>query len=62
MKKKNRFMFLACAMVLIVCSLFLGYTDVSAATKKTPAKPKITVKVSDNEVSITINKTKKVMI
>ena len=58
MKKKNRFMFLACAMVLIVCSLFLGYIDVSAATKKTPAKPKITVKVSDNEVSITINKTK----
>ena len=58
MKKLNRFILMAIAMVLIVSSLVVGYTDTYAATKKTPAKPKITVKVSDNEVALTINKTK----
>ena len=58
MKKLHRFIILACAMVLVVCSVVLGYKDAYAATKKTPAKPKITVKVSDNEVTVTINKTK----
>ena len=55
MKKLHRFIILACAMVLVVCSVVLGYTDAYAATKKTPVKPKITVKVSDNEVTVTIN-------
>jgi hypothetical protein len=58
MKKMNRFILWVCAIVLIVSSLVLGYTEAYAATKKTPAKPKITVKVSDNEVTVTINKTK----
>ena len=58
MKKMFGFMLMAIAMVLISSSLVVGYTDAYAATKKTPAKPKITVKVSDNEVTITINKTK----
>ena len=58
MKKMYRFSLVAIAMVLIVSSLALGYTEAYAATKKTPAKPKITVKVSDNEVTVTINKTK----
>ncbi len=58
MKKMYRFILVACAMVLIVSSLAFGYTVAYAATKKTPAKPKITVKVSDNEVTVTINKTK----
>ena len=60
MKKMNRFILWVCAIVLIVSSLTLtlGYTEAYAATKKTPAKPKITVKVSDNEVNVTINKTK----
>ena len=58
MKKMYRFILVACAMVIIVSSLTFGYTDVYATTKKTPAKPKITVKVSDNEVTVTINKTK----
>ena len=58
MKRMYRFILMACAMVLIVCSLTLGYTDAYAAPKKTPAKPKIIVKISDNEATITINKTK----
>ena len=58
MKKMNRFILWVCAIVLIVSSLVLGYTEAYAATKKTPAKPKIAVKVSDNEVTVTINKTK----
>ena len=60
MKKMFGFTLMAIAIVLIVSSLVVGYTDAYAATKKTPAKPKITVKVSDNEVTITINKTKNV--
>ena len=58
MKKMNRFILWVCAIVLIVSSLVLDYTEAYAATRKTPAKPKITVKVSDNEVTVTINKTK----
>ncbi len=55
MKKMNRFILWVCAIVLIVSSLTLGYTEAYAATRKTPSKPKIAVKVSDNEVTVTIN-------
>lgn len=54
----NRFILWVCAIVLIVSPLTLGYTEAYAATRKTPSKPKIAVKVSDNEVTVTINKTK----
>ena len=56
MKKLYRFMAIAFAMTIMFC--LLGNADVSAATKKTPAKPKITVKVTGNEITVTINKTK----
>lgn len=49
-------MFLVVALVFIV-SIF-NITDVSAATKKTPAKPKISVKISDDKIKLTIKKTK----
>ena len=56
MKKLYGFMAMAFAMTIMFC--LLGNADVLAATKKTPAKPKITVKVTGNEITVTINKTK----
>ena len=56
MKKFLKTMFLVAALVFIV-SIF-NTANVSAAVKKTPAKPKISVKISDDKIKLTIKKTK----
>lgn len=45
------------ALVLAMMTCMFGYSDINAATKKTPAKPKIEVKVVDNTIKLTIKKT-----
>ena len=56
MRKVKRFIIFAIAFAMMM-GLF-GYSNIYAATKKTPAKPKIEVKVTDNTIKLTIKKTK----
>lgn len=56
MKKLSKGIVLLFALALIV-STFRG-VDALAATSKTPAKPKISVKITDDKIKLTINKTK----